>query len=443
MEDELATKPSPKAETDQPLLKIKFFHQEAKLRKQKPYKIDIRDCCKVGGCTAKISTLDDEDKETLKTKLFKGDSIIKTKNKLISHLSYQKNLGLQTHQFNYKGHFLCAEALSTETDIRRSVFLRVLADFKRGVHQYQHGNTGSSKISSSTASFISWMKYFVQKYSQSSPDEANLHILSYWLTKKEMYEMYLNETTAPHVALSTFYQYFKLYFGPYRVDRSLPQVRVSKYSSHSVCDQCIALNQALRIAKTEEERDIVKRAKIAHRDIFSQARMKMEELKQISLQFPEDSITVQIDGMDNSKSYCPRTLEKAKKDAKLMNLPTKIQGAIIYSGKYEKNRKVVFYLNHDQYEQASNMVVTVVMKLIETFVEDFGTLPRKLNVFADNCWRENKNRFVLSFLESLVRLDVFMEVTMNFLVVGHTGNEVDQLFSILGELSKTKRRFWT
>ena len=149
------------------------------------------------------------------------------------------------------------------------------------------------------------MKYFIQKYSQSSPDQTNLHILSSWLTKKEMFNMYLNETTSPHVALSTFYQYFNLFFGP-------------------------------------------------------------------------------------CKSYTPRTLEKAKKDARMMTLPTKIQGAIIYSGKFVKNRKCFFYLNQDHYEQSSNMIVTIILKLIETFIKDFTILPRKLHVFADNCWRENK-----------------------------------------------------
>ena len=45
-----------------------------------------------------------------------------------------------------------------------------------------------------------------------------------------------------------------------------------------------------------------------------------------------------------------------------------------------------------------------------------------------NCWRENKNRYMFSFLFALVKLDIFEEVTCNFLLVGHTGNEVDQLF---------------
>ena len=135
--------------------------------------------------------------------------------------------------------------------------------------------------------------------------------------------------------------------------------------------------------------------------------------------------------MDNQKSYCPRELVKGKKTAGMLRLPTKITGCIIYSGHYEENRKIAFYINHDHFEQASNMVVTTIFKLLQVYLEDFGRFPKTLRLFADNCWRENKNRYVFSFLAKLVKLGIFDEATIDFLIVGHTGNEVDQLFSIL------------
>ena len=42
--------------------------------------------------------------------------------------------------------------------------------------------------------------------------------------------------------------------------------------------------------------------------------------------------------------------------------------------------------------------------------------------------RENKNRYLFAFLCALVKLDIFEQVTCNYLLVGHTGNEVDQTF---------------
>ena len=63
--------------------------------------------------------------------MFKGRYNIDTKNKLLSHLTHQINLGLSADKFNFKGYFFCKEALSKTTDIRKCVFLKVLADFSR------------------------------------------------------------------------------------------------------------------------------------------------------------------------------------------------------------------------------------------------------------------------------------------------------------------------
>ena len=53
--------------------------------------------------------------------------------------------------------------------------------------------------------------------------------------------------------------------------------------------------------------------------------------------------------MDNSKSYLPRYLENAKALAGSERLPTKIQGAIIWSGIYAQKRRDFFFLNHDHF----------------------------------------------------------------------------------------------
>ena len=58
---------------------------------------------------------------------------------------------------------------------------------------------------------------------------------------------------APHLSLSAFYQNFKKYFSFKRCDKSLPHVIISKYSSHSICTQCVALNNSRRQCKTEAQ----------------------------------------------------------------------------------------------------------------------------------------------------------------------------------------------
>jgi hypothetical protein len=47
----------------------------------------------------------------------------------------------------------------------------------------------------------------------------------------------------------------------------------------------------------------------------------------------------------------------------------------------------------------------------------------------DNTCKDNKNRFVFAYCNMLVDMGLFERVEINFLPVGHTHCDVDQLFS--------------
>ena len=158
--------------------------------------------------------------------------------------------------------------------------------------------------------------------------------------------------------------------------------------------------------------DLCKAPKFKHKERFGRQRLCINQIKQKSLSQPDQFLSLYLDGMDNSKSNIPRFREKSKKLANFFKLPSKITGAIISSGNYPLKRKIKMYLNFDQFEQGSNMIVSILFRLILEAKQDFGKLPPVLHVSVDNCWRENKNRFVLSFLAALVELKIFTEITM-------------------------------
>ena len=56
-------------------------------------------------------------------------------------------------------------------------------------------------------------------------------------------------------------------------------------------------------------------------------------------------------------------------------------------------------------------------------------LPHVLNLQFDNATRDNKNRFVIAFSSLLTHNGVFQEGYINFLIVGHTHDDIDALFS--------------
>ena len=75
--------------------------------------------------------------------------------------------------------------------------------------------------------------YISEFYGQSAPDSEQI-VLSYWLNKAALFKIYCDETPKDlQLSQASFYRNFGKYFGPGRADRSLPFVKISKYSSHS------------------------------------------------------------------------------------------------------------------------------------------------------------------------------------------------------------------
>ena len=226
--------------------------------------------------------------------LFKSEKgITETKNNLIRHLQSQANIGVTTDSYRVHGQSFCLKFFSRLTNLSEFIVKSVILDFWKGYSQYKHGNLGSLKhLTVATTSFICWLKQFSEAYGQFAPD-TNTTVLSYWLNKQFLFNLYIDETTAPHLSAAAFYQNFKTHFGFNRSDKSLPHVIISKYSSHSICSQCVALNNNRRQAKTEFELRQATDLRNQHKVIFGEARRTIQEIKQSAISFPSDNLFLQ------------------------------------------------------------------------------------------------------------------------------------------------------
>ena len=68
-------------------------------------------------------------------------------------------------------------------------------------------------------------------------------------------------------------------------------------------------------------------------------------------------------------------------------------------------------------------------------------LPKKLFLQLDNLVKDNKIRYVMAFCSLLTARRVFKEVTVGFLIVGHTHEDIDAHFSYLSKLLKMKNTY--
>ena len=67
----------------------------------------------------------------------------------------------------------------------------------------------------------------------------------------------------------------------------------------------------------------------------------------------------------------------------------------------------------------------------------FQKLPENLLLQLDNCAGENKNRYLFAYLSLLVAKGVFKTVHLGFLMVGHTHEDIDAMFSRFSERLQT------
>ena len=59
----------------------------------------------------------------------------------------------------------------------------------------------------------------------------------------------------------------------------------------------------------------------------------------------------------------------------------------------------------------------------------------------DNCARENKNKYVLGYFSYLIKQNLFSNIYINYLQVGHTHIDVDALFSLISKQMKKTNVF--
>ena len=232
--------------------------------------------------------------------LVKGKSKVEIKTALLEQLYSQQKMGISTRGFLIAGQFLCKNYFSDLSKVTSYIVTEVFKAFAAGQRFFVHGNVVGFKQSLATFGFISWLKTFAENYGNFAPDEQVI-VISACFTIKEMYLMYKEQSPAPQVAKSSFYSLFSWKFGPKREDRSLPCVRLSSYSSHSRCDQCLLLERFQRSCQSAEDLAMAKSMKQEHKQTYVRARIAIEELRFKALNDPENNVFCQIDDMDNHK----------------------------------------------------------------------------------------------------------------------------------------------
>lgn len=163
-------------------------------------------------------------------------------------------------------------------------------------------------------------------------------------------------------------------------------------------------------------------------------REKLAKHRKKCYERPAKYIGVVMDGMDQKKTELPHFPRVPKSLDEKYFIPVHVVGMLVFNGTLQSQ----VFLNYPNIHNDSNLTVTVLQRLISNWE---GVLPPVLYLQLDNTSRENKNKYVLAYLNMLVETGVFKKIKLGFLLVGHTHDQIDQMFSKFSKKLKFKNAY--
>jgi hypothetical protein len=131
-----------------------------------------------------------------------------------------------------------------------------------------------------------------------------------------------------------------------------------------------------------------------------------------------------VDGMDHSKSCLPRFSRDDKTTEHSERCACHITGVLLHG----RPTSAFAYTWFDRFPASSDTIMSIILEVLARSEKEMP-LPPVLYLHLDNCWRENKNKYMLGLAHYLVDTGVFTKVKICFLPVGHTHDDCDQMFS--------------
>ena len=106
-----------------------------------------------------------------------------------------------------------------------------------------------------------------------------------------------------------------------------------------------------------------------------------------------------------------------------------VSGVLNHGG----STKATVFLWDDRWPHDPNAFLETLVRTLKAELEAKGKLKDVLYIQLDNAPNTNKNKFVLFFCALLVAWKLFRKVKVSFLLVGHTHEDIDQMFSRFAE----------
>jgi hypothetical protein len=366
---------------------------------------------------------------------------------------------------------VCPSAWQHIMGVSETSFYLYARDAVAGVAAQPHGNTGLKKPRHHTVVATAALRVILNRNADHMPhktrvlpsgEKAVAKVLPAnfkWKDQIPVIDSHLADCGLPPISTSGLSKIRQVHFPDFNAKR--PR---DNFARCSFCDDC---QTQRKLHQPGTQAALMWQLKLnahldsamAHRELYYSNRYRSQEL-------PDECLTIMHDKMDHSKTASPALSHKIKHVDGLTRLPISVTGMLAHG------HGDVRYAHYglDIYPHDVNYTVASFAKLLrdleqspkassrELFEGSGRTalfravlhgakdacvpslpdrcrnptpakpLPPILHVQMDNAVSDNKNRYVFCFWSLLVAKGIFREVYVNFMLVGHTHDDIDALF---------------
>ena len=260
---------------------------------------------------------------------------------------------------------------------------------------------------------FAWFSAYILDFGQWNPRTGQVHLLSY-VPKQTIHASMCDECGDQPVYSQNKFSSF--------VKQTFPHVHWPRPTRLGWCNKCLQLASTIASGIGFKDRT-TKQAKLtAHLEFQRTQREEYYTHIGMARRHPTQYISLIMDGCEAfplpSSHPFPKSWIRANR------FPLHCYCILDHGQK-----KPFIHLSAGQWAQGPNFVILLLYLHLKSVLEGSASPPRILFLSADNCAQENKNRFLLAFCSLLLKWKLFDEVTLSFLPVGHTHEDVDQIFS--------------
>jgi len=208
-------------------------------------------------------------------------------------------------------------------------------------------------------------------------------------------------------------------------DRRLKHIVIRKQLRFSLCGTCVSFIESRAHSLGREELAELKAKEHRHSQFVRGERGSYYVRRALGRIHPESYLSIILDGADQAAFGSPHFCTHSKDTEKCWRIATSLMGAIVHG-------VGVFGFSYmPNIKHGSNLTIEVLHRVLSTVWEK-GTLsylPDVLYLQLDGTSKQNRNKYLLGFLGLLVEWQLFESVVLSILPVGHTHEDIDQLFS--------------